>query len=236
MTAPARLPTKREISRDRRRQRVAGFMAQCLSIEEIRQLITKPDPTGAVVSDPATGKARPVLVPAWSYRAIEEDVAWIRAQHKGDIGSMTAQDYGAVIRRDTEAMTRQLWQMFWDAGQLRPADRVRARVSIVREIRAQKQHELDAFQTLGIVYKAPMQVQVRQRMFEQFEGLSASLSARIAAATTEAELMAVVTEAFGSEVAREFLALPAGTEIPAAALIASAMPGVEVPADGEVGE
>jgi hypothetical protein len=146
-----------------------------------------------------------------SLRTAETDCAAVREEVRASVRETTALSIAADVVGELRELRRGLHDIAARGND-------RTRVSAANAIAANLAQEIATLQGLGVVFRQPMQVQIRQRMFEQFEGLTPSLAARIAAATTDDELMAATVEAFGAEVAREFLALPAG----------------EVPADGEV--
>lgn len=223
MTRSFRGLSRRAIEVERRRQKVAAFMAQRLTVSEMREMLIKRDKNGMPVD--AAGKliidpaAQPYVYLA-SQRTLEGDVAAIREQMSREIGSLTPRDMAVTIRRDTEVRHRQLMQMYAETSSLVGRDsrhKYTARIAILKELRALEVHIVEIYQSLGIVYKRPVEVDIRERVLAQISTVPKANLARIVAATTEAEYRSAMTEAFGADAAGTFL-LPSG----------------EVPASGEV--
>lgn len=201
---------KKQRDIDRRQQLVAIYQSRGCTVDEIHQLIVKVDPvTGNALIDPSTKKT----IPAWSRRTIENDTVANKSRYRDQVGSLTAQDLAAEIRRDEMIWRREISQALADVAKMeKPRDRVRSRVVIVREWRAITRDVCDRFQSLGIIYKAPIQVRLREQFWQEMEGVPMPVLARIAEAQGDEAFKQALADAFGEERAQRFLASPAGQE------------------------
>jgi hypothetical protein len=150
-----------------------------------------------------------------SVRTVWVDLAALRAETRESLRTQTTLDVAADIVLEGDALRRELFGVIATGN-------ARTKVAAVRAIVAIRDHEVTALQALGVYYRAPAQISIEHEMVERLHGLSPDILARIAAASDEVELRAVLTIAFGEETARRFLSQP-GDPV-----------GAEVTADGEV--
>jgi hypothetical protein len=148
-----------------------------------------------------------------SERTVRDDVVALREEGRIALREATALSTAG----DYVARQREVQRRGWLIAQ-RGNDRTA--VAALNTIRASMESELAALQALGIVYKRPLEVEIRERMLEQFASKPLAVLQRIVDARTETEFRAAITDGFGADAAAQFL-LPSG-EVEASGEVAAA--------------
>lgn len=130
---------------------------------------------------------------------ITRDIQAVRQEMSDAIGHLTAKDMAEQILASSFARRLELWLLAQH-----PSPKVK--LAALRELRATDQHDLDAMQALGIVYKAPIKVDVHQETFARLVALDPARLQEIRLASSMDEVKRMLNDAVGPEATQRMLA------------------------------
>ena len=141
-----------------------------------------------------------------SLRTARSDIAAIRADLAAELSRKDATSVAADISARSGVRRRELWALFKAVGaggrasKRMPPRIAGTRLAILRELRAEAQHEAELLQKLGIVYQAPRNIRLAVDAVDVLGALPEHDLERLARAMPE-DFPRVLTEVVGVEVA-----------------------------------
>ena len=145
-------------------------------------------------------------------RTAAGDVRAVREETGLELRITSAQDVGVQVLFAARARENELWKLFVTVEKsLSPTEAVRARLSILKELRACVTETTSTLQSLGVVYRAPTTaaIDIRYRAFDALGKVDGSMLKRMADAETEDEWRKLAAEAIGPELAGALAVEPA---------------------------
>jgi hypothetical protein len=134
-----------------------------------------------------------------SVRTVGAIAREIRQETERELVSTTALRTAADLVAAHRVATRALWSEFSTARQLTRRESIRARTSIVAQLRKERESLLEGLQSLGIVHRQPQHVQIEARGILLLKSLPPDTQYQLARMTSLAEVRALLTAHVGAE-------------------------------------